>query len=112
MELLTKLEELALIAVLKLRDEAYGISVYKYVVDLTGKDVSVSSVYFPLERLVRRGYLQTLKGEPTPQRGGMSKRYYRLTKSGIKVLEGNRSLNEIAWKGVTDMLRSTGESSG
>jgi PadR family transcriptional regulator PadR len=109
MEFLTKLEELVLIAVLKLRDEAYGISVYKYVVDLTGKDVSVSSVYFPLERLVRKGYLQTLKGEPTPKRGGLSKRYYRLTKSGIKVLQENRSLNETAWKGVKDMLRSAGE---
>ena len=112
MEFLTKLEELVLIAVLKLRDDAYGISVYKYVVGLTGKDVSVSSVYFPLERLVRKGYLQTLKGEPTPQRGGMSKRYYRLTKSGIKVLQEKRFLNETAWNGVKDMLSSAGDASG
>ena len=109
MELLTKLEELVLIAVLRLKDKAYGISVYNYIIDLTGKKISVSSVYFPLERLVRKGYLQTLMGEPTPKRGGMSKRYYRLTKAGIKALRENRSLHETAWKGVSDILKSTEE---
>jgi len=107
MELLTKLEELVLIAVLRLKDNAYGISVYNYIVELTGNEVSVSSVYFPLERLVRKGYLQTSMGEPTAKRGGMSKRYYRLTKAGIKALQENRSLHETAWKGVTDILKST-----
>jgi PadR family transcriptional regulator PadR len=109
MELLTKLEELVLIAVLRLQDKAYGISVFNYIVDLTEKEVSVSSVYFPLERLVRKGYLQTLKGEPTPQRGGMSKRYYKLTKAGVKALQENRSLHETAWKGVSDILKSAKE---
>ena len=107
MELLTKLEELVLIAVLRLKDNAYGISVYNYIVDLTGNEVSVSSVYFPLERLVRKGYLQTSMGEPTAKRGGMSKRYYRLTKVGIKALQENQSLHETAWKGVSEILNST-----
>ncbi|MDH4220140.1 MAG: PadR family transcriptional regulator [Candidatus Aminicenantes bacterium] len=109
MELLTKLEELVLIAVLRLKDKAYGISVFNYIVDLTGKEVSVSSVYFPLERLVRKGYLHTMKGEPSPQRGGMSKRYYKLTKAGVKALKENRSLHETVWKGVSEILKSTEE---
>ena len=109
MELLTKLEEMVLIAVLRLKDRAYGISVYKYIVELTGNEVSVSSVYFPLERLVRKGYLQTSLGEPTSKRGGMSKRYYKLTKAGIKALQENRSLHETTWKGVSDILKSTEE---
>ena len=106
MELLTKLEELVLIAVLKLKDEAYGIAIYKFIVAITGKDVSVSTVYFPLERLVRKGFLRTAKGDPTPKRGGMSKRYYRLTRSGIKALQENRSLNQEAWKGVSELLKN------
>jgi len=109
MELLTKLEELVLIAVLKLKDNAYGISIYDFVVEITGKEVSVSSVYFPLERLVRKGYLQTLQGKPTPKRGGMSKRYYRLTRDGVKALEENRSLSRAAWKGVADILKNAPE---
>jgi DNA-binding PadR family transcriptional regulator len=107
MELLTKLEEMVLIAVLRLEDKAYGISVYNHIVELTGNDVSVSSVYFPLERLVRKGYLQTSMGEPTAKRGGMSKRYYKLTKAGVKALQENRSLNETVWKGVSNIIKST-----
>lgn len=104
MEWLTKLEELVLIAVLRLKDNAYGISIYDFIVNITGKEVSVSSVYFPLERLVRKGYLQTLKGESTPKRGGMSKRYYRLTRAGIRALQENRSFNQTIWKGVAELL--------
>lgn len=109
MELLTKLEELVLIAVLRLKDKAYGISVFNYIVDLTGNEVSVSSVYFPLERLVRKGYLRTFMGEPTAKRGGMSKRYYKLTQAGVIALQDNRSLHETAWKGISDILKSTEE---
>jgi PadR family transcriptional regulator PadR len=109
MELLIKLEELVLIAVLKLKDKAYGISVFNYVVEVTGKEVSVSSVYFPLERLVRKGYLRTLRGQPTAKRGGMSKRYYKLTKASVKALQENRSLHESVWKGVSEILKSTEE---
>ncbi len=109
MEWLTKLEELVLIAVLRLKDNAYGISIYDFIVNITGKEVSVSSVYFPLERLVRKGYLQTSQGEPTPKRGGMSKRYYRLTRAGIRALQENRSFNQIIWKGVAELLGNTTE---
>ena len=109
MELLTKLEELVLIAVLKLKDKAYGIAVYKHIVALTGNKVSVSSVYFPLERLVRRGFLRAQKGLPTAKRGGMSKRFYQLTKEGITALQENRTLNESAWRGVTKILKNVTE---
>ena len=105
MEFLTKLEELVLIAVLKLQNEAYGISVYNFIINITGKDVTVSSVYFPLERLVRKGYLVTLQGEPTPKRGGMGKRFYKLTRAGIRAMQENLSLNQTAWKGVSDLLK-------
>ncbi len=107
MELLTKLEELVLIAVLKLKDSAYSVSIYNFVNEITGKEVSVSSVYFPLERLVRKGFLQSAQGKPTPKRGGMSKRYYRLTRAGIAALEDNRSLNQAAWKGVSSILKNS-----
>ncbi len=109
MEWLTKLEELVLIAVLRLNDNAYGISIYDFIVNITGKEITVSSVYFPLERLVRKGYLQTLKGEPTPKRGGMSKRYYRLTRAGIRALRENRSFNQTVWNGVAELLGNTKE---
>lgn len=104
-EMLTKLEELVLISVLKLKEEAYGTSIYTHIVELTGQDVTVSNVYFPLERLVRKGLLRAVQGKPTPKRGGMAKRYYRLTKSGLAALQENRAVNQAAWRGVAALIK-------
>lgn len=103
MELLTKLEELVLIAVLRLKEEAYGTTIYKHVSGLTGSRAAMSSIYYPLERLVRRGLLKAYLGEPTPVRGGMRKRYYRLTRAGALALQENRDLTETAWRGIGDL---------
>jgi PadR family transcriptional regulator PadR len=109
MDMLTKLEELVLIAVLKLEEEAYGIAIYKHIVELTGNEVAVSSVYFPLERLVRRGLLRTYTGRPTAKRGGMRKTFYRITKEGIAALEENRALTDQAWRGVSRLMADWSE---
>jgi DNA-binding PadR family transcriptional regulator len=108
--MLTKLEELVLLTVLKLQNNAYGITIYKHIKNETGKELSVGSVYFPLERLARRGYLSTFKGEPTPKRGGMSKKYYQLTESGISLLKETKKINHAFWTGVSDLLESFEES--
>jgi len=105
MDMLTRLEELVLISVLKLKSEAYGTAIFNHIVGLTGREVTVASVYFPLERLVRRGHLQAFQGESTPKRGGMSKRYYRLTKSGLAALQESRALNLSAWRGVAALMK-------
>jgi len=105
MEMLTRLEELVLISVLKLKDKAYGTSIFTHIVSLTGREVTVSNVYFPLERLVRKGHLQALQGESTPKRGGMGKRYYKLTRSGLTALQETRALNLAAWRGVAGLMK-------
>ncbi len=104
-EMLSKLEELVLISVLKLKEEAYGTSIYTHIVGLTGQDVTVSNVYFPLERLVRKGLLLAVQGKPTPKRGGMAKRYYRITKSGLAALQENKAVNQAAWRGVAELIK-------
>lgn len=103
--MLTKLEELVLIAVLKMKDDAYGTSIFNFVVALTGREATVSSVYFPLERMVRKGYLQAVQGESTPKRGGMAKRYYKLTPAGLAALRDSRALTLAAWRGVAALMR-------
>jgi PadR family transcriptional regulator PadR len=103
MELLTKLEELVLIAVLRLKGKAYGTTIYRHVAGLTGSRAAMSSIYYPLERLVRRGLLKASLGASTPVRGGMRKRYYRLTRAGVLALQDNRTLMETAWRGIGDL---------
>ncbi|MFC1493477.1 PadR family transcriptional regulator [candidate division KSB1 bacterium] len=101
MEILTKLEELILLAVWKLNEEAYGVSIYKHLQKVTGQKMSVGSVYFPLDRLVKKRYLKAMKGEPTPKRGGMSKRYYLLTEAGLNILNATKKVNDTMWDGYS-----------
>lgn len=108
--MLTKFEEAVMLAVLKLNEKAYGISIYKHITAITGKKLSLSSVYFPLERLVKKGLLKAIQGEPTPKRGGMGKRFYRITTRGRKSLAESKRINESLWQGINGVLEEPAES--
>lgn len=97
MDYLTRTEELLLLAVWRLEKEAYGLALRESLNEMTGADHSVGAVYTPLKRLARRGYLASWEGEPTEERGGRSKRYYRLTAQGVGALREVRRLTESAW---------------
>jgi DNA-binding PadR family transcriptional regulator len=103
MELLTRLEEAILIAVLRLGDEAYGVSVNREVSRIFCKTYTLGALYFALDRLVRREYLGKMEGDPTPQRGGRSKTYYRVTPEGRSALESVREYQENLWRAVADL---------
>jgi len=97
---LTRLEEQILLTVWRLRDEAYGITIYDHINKITGKNLAIGGIYYPLERLVKQGYLKTEQGEPTPVRGGKSKRYYRLTELGVAEMLKARKIQEAFWEGI------------
>jgi len=97
MEMLTKLEEMILISVWKLSDNAYGTTIYKHIQQVTGKKLSLGGVYFPLDRLAKKGYLDAFVGEVTEKRRGLSKRYYKLTDKGCEALEEIRRIQEEMW---------------
>lgn len=98
MTLITRTEELILLAVWRLQDNAYGVTIRQHLHDVTGKNYSIGSVYVPLDKLVAKGYLQAIQGEPTPERGGMAKRFYRLTPAGLKVLADAHKVHEKMWR--------------
>ena len=98
---LTRLEEQILLAVWRLGVEAYGIAVYDHINRITGKNLAVGGIYYPLERLVKQGYLRAEQGEPTPVRGGKSKRYYRLTELGVEEMLKTRKIQEAFWEGIS-----------
>ena len=103
MQILSKTEELILLAVWKLKEEAYGVTIRNYLIKITGKKFSIGGIYVPLDRLVRKEYLVAMQGDPTPERGGMSKRYYRLTKEGLNALNESRKIYDAMWDGITDL---------
>ena len=97
---LTRLEEQILLTVWRLGVEAYGIAVYDHINRITGKNLAVGGIYYPLERLVKQGYLRAEQGEPTPVRGGKSKRYYRLTELGVEEMLKARKVHQAFWEGI------------
>lgn len=102
MQMLTKLEELILLSVWRLGDDAYGTTVYKHIHQVTREKISLGGVYFPLERLTNKGYLASYIGEASRNRRGLSKRYYRITTKGIKALNEIKRVNEVMWDGYPD----------
>lgn len=97
MKLLTRTEEIILAAVWALQEEAYGIAINRFISRRTGLSWKFGSIYTPLGRLVKNGYLTTRKGEPTPQRGGRWKVYYQLTELGLEALREVKRVNDAVW---------------
>jgi len=89
-DLLGEFEHLVLLAVLRLRDAAYGMSVRREIADRTGRDVSIGAVYATLDRLATKGLVTSVLSDPTPERGGRAKRSFRLTGAGINAVNRTR----------------------
>lgn len=97
MKFLSRQEELLLLSILKLGENAYGVPIREHVTKATGKYWSIGAVYDILDRLTRKGLVTTSVSEPVKKRGGKSKCYYRLTKRGFQDLEEVRSLQKKVW---------------
>ena len=80
--LLGTLEQIVLLAAMRLGDRAYGMTVRDEIEKRTGRAVSLGAVYVTLQRLEDKGLVSSRFGEPTAERGGRSKRYYRITDAG------------------------------
>ncbi len=97
MILLSRSEEIVLVAVWKLGDDAYGVTVRDRVSADTSHDWSFGAVYKPLKQLVHRGYVNKVPGDPSPERGGRSKFFYRLTPAGREALREIRRVYRSVW---------------
>jgi len=85
--LLGGFETLLLIAILRLDNRAYGVTIRQELIDRADKDVAVGAIYTGLERLEKKGFVKSRYGEPTPERGGRAKRFYRVTALGVTALQ-------------------------
>src|SRR3712207_6602992 len=85
-EALGEFEHLVLLAVLRLKEDAYGMRVRKEIADRTGRDVAIGAVYATLDRLNEKGLVTSSVSDPTPQRGGRAKRSFHLTGAGADAL--------------------------
>ena len=89
---LGSLEHVVLLAAIRLGAEAYGMTVRRQIETATGRDLSIGAVYATLARLESKGLLTSLEGEPTAERGGRAKRYFRVTAKGRAALRETRGM--------------------
>lgn len=86
-ELLGSLEQIILLALMRLDGNAHGMIVRREIEKRTGRNISIGAVYATLERLETKGYVSSFTGEPTPERGGRAKRIFRVEAAGKRALQ-------------------------
>ena len=84
---LGEFEQLVLLALLRLGENAYGVTIRQEIERRTGREVTLGAIYKTLARLEGKGYIASTIGEPTPERGGRRKRFYQLEPLGSRALE-------------------------
>ena len=94
------LELAALLAVVRLGNEAYGLAVRKDLAECSGRDYSVGAIYTTLQRLQDKGLLASRASAPLPVRGGRSRRHFRLTGAGSRAIRAAERQSASMWAGV------------
>jgi DNA-binding PadR family transcriptional regulator len=102
MKILSRADELVLLTVWRLQDNAYGVPIRKHIIELTGVEWSVGAIYDSLERLTTWNYLEAMQSEPMPERGGRSRRYFQLKKAGFEALAHLKKVQELLWLNLPD----------
>jgi PadR family transcriptional regulator PadR len=97
---LGEFEELVLLAILRLRDNAYGMTIRQTVEEATGRSISIGAIYTTLERLEQKGFVSSRQGEPTPERGGRAKRYFKIEGTGMQALNEAQRVRELLRSGL------------
>jgi PadR family transcriptional regulator PadR len=101
---LTKNEELTLLSIWKLKDNAYGVTIRENFKKITGKTLNYGSLYNTLYLLVRRGFVESRESEPLSRQGGRRKVLYSLTREGDKALSNAQRVHKLAWDDVPDYV--------
>jgi PadR family transcriptional regulator PadR len=81
------LEEYVLLAILNLKEEAYGTTIRELLEEVTGRPIAIGVLYTTFDRLERKGLIRSWQGEATPVRGGRAKRYFAIEAEGVLALE-------------------------
>ena len=100
---LGEFEQMVLLAILQVGEEAYGVTVHEELVRRTGRKVARGAIYMTLDRLEKKGLLESWPTAPTAERGGRAKRCYALTKPALEALRASRRALARLWQGLQNI---------
>jgi PadR family transcriptional regulator PadR len=98
--ILGEFEHIVLLAILRLGEKAYGVTIRNEIQERTGREPAPGALYVTLERLEDKGLLTSTLGDPTPQRGGRAKRYVKVSASGMASVNHARACYLRLWDGL------------
>jgi PadR family transcriptional regulator PadR len=101
--LLTDFELMILLAMLRVRDNAYGVPIAREIEQTGGRSVTLAAVYLALDRLRQNGLVTWRLGESTPERGGRAKKFFSVTPSGLRAVRRTQRAFMTLWKGIPEL---------
>jgi len=106
MKLLTRSEEMLLLAVWRLQEGAYGVTIREQLDSVSGKSTSFGALFVSLDRLVRKGHLESYMSDSLPIRGGKKRRMFKLSDKGRIALCAIRKVEHAMWSGISESALS------
>ncbi len=94
-------EQIVLLAIMHIGDDAHGMTIRREVEERSGRSPSLGAVYTTLDRLRRKGFVRSQRGEATAQRGGRAKRFYRITAEGRRAIFEAQELLKSMTEGLS-----------
>ena len=104
-EHLGEFEQIVLLAVLRLRDDAYGVPIRLEIERRTARALTVGALYRTLDRLEEKGYVSSAFSAPSSERGGRSKRYFKVKPLGLRSLRASRDALTAMWDGLEPLVQ-------
>src|SRR4051812_30347529 len=106
-QFLTDFELVILLAVLRVGDNAYGVSIATEIENTGGRTVLLAAIYTALDRLQENGLVTSSYGDPTPERGGRAKRFFKVTAKGLKAVKETQRSFVSMWSGIPQLKGGT-----
>ncbi len=105
MKFISRSEELILLSIMKLRDEAYVVAIREELKKMTGETWALGALFVTLDRMSRKGYVQSWLSEPRAERGGRRRRLYRLMPAAVDALNEVRKLQTAIWRNISPLSK-------
>lgn len=96
-------ELMVMLALLRVRQDAYGIPLSREIKRCSGRELPLANIYAILERLERRGFVVAWMGEPIAERGGRAKKYFRVSGAGLRAIRDTQRMFIKLWQGVPEI---------
>lgn len=100
---LTDFELMIMLAIFRVREQAYGVPIAREIEATTGRPVTLAAVYLALDRLQQNKLVTSRLGGPTPERGGRAKKFFRVTPAGLRAVRQTQRAFVALWHDIPEL---------